>query len=441
MRIKNIGVQFWPSWINKFWPVILIILLCTVYFAYILADSRYFFYDDFTAFTFVVPRSYSQVIIDSLKSGDIDRHKITGYLVIKFLYDTIGLRVEGYFLFLYLVHLVNSLLVYWLLLRVTGKRWVSGILAAVFAWRFYLGWIANIENYLAGLGYFISLHFWLSFCETGKRKYIWGMLAVLLPMVYAYGPSLFLYPALIPLTGWLYGWRKLKSVLPQLLPFGILLLVYVAIYSQVPDSLSRFADPGNPYYRPVSLVTFIKTQAIYVAELTRYLPAGPEWIAAAGIMAVVSGLGWPLLTFWLAILPNSFFPNHTMWYYLYFPIVFLLIGIARRMSKSARAGVWLVGLLLVFNPFWEIPKVLFRLRHPSLNFEKQAMAKIVTAADGAVRSGSRKVQLSNWEVTPNLHGAITYQALPLFMSSPGRQNYVYSYDRTTEVLTLIPRLP
>ena len=52
--------------IKYLWPFLLIISVNLVYLYYLLIDSRYFFYDDFTGLTFSVPRSYTQIISDSL---------------------------------------------------------------------------------------------------------------------------------------------------------------------------------------------------------------------------------------------------------------------------------------------------------------------------------------------------------------------------------------
>src|SRR6188768_3989119 len=45
-----------------------------------------------------------------------------------------GLNAGGHLLVNTLIHVANTLLVFWLLLRTTGARWQSAVVAALFAW-------------------------------------------------------------------------------------------------------------------------------------------------------------------------------------------------------------------------------------------------------------------------------------------------------------------
>lgn len=427
--------------IKYLWPFLLIISVNLVYLYYLLIDSRYFFYDDFTGLTFSVPRSYTQIISDSLASRDIDRHKILGYMATKWLYSNFGTNVDAYFTFNFLIHTSNSLLLFLLLKRITNNVKLSVILASVFAYRFYLWWFSNIHTLMAAGFSFTTIHLWLNYIKSGKKiNYLW-MWLILPLLVYSYGPGFFVYPALLPFTIFFNKNLVLKKLLP-LVPIILLLGIYFIFYTQVGDSQLRFSDPQGVYYRPLTVGTFLNVHTQYLHSLNRYIPLSLLSLSLISLSLLLLNLSrtrsvFLLAAFLIAIAPNSFFLNHTMFYYLYFPITFILLFFAELLQR--RRWLWaLVIFLILFNPVQGIYKILFRIKHPSVHFEKQAMAKIVRAAESVINNQVSQVRLSNWDVTPNLNHAIDYQALPYFLSSSKKFDYHYSYSRDTQILTLTP---
>ena len=432
------------SLFTKFWPYLLILCLTAVYFYFLLIDSRYFFYDDFTAFTFVVPRTYTRIIADSLASRDIDRHKIIGYLLTKFLYHTVSTRVEMYFAALFIIHSLNSNLLFSLLRRLTRHTLTSFVLSAVFAWRFYLWWFSNIHTLLAALFSLCVVHLWLNFLSS-RRFLPLALIWLISPlMIYSYGSSFFVFPALFFLTASIYGFRNARQYLLYLSPFILLLIVYFFVYTRAPDSLTRFSMPENPYFRPISVSTFLNVQAQFLHALNPLLPVSiPLLGLVAGALLILTAAAaghsfWLLAAYLTSIAPNSFFPNHTMFYYLYYPIIFLLVFIARLM-RTRYWPVALISVIVLLNPVVNLSQIAFRLRHPAPNFEIKSIHLIDQAVTQAVKSGQTRIKLSNWEVTPNLNHAIDNQALPLFLSGPQKDRFHYSYSRDTQILTLTPR--
>lgn len=420
------------------WPYLAILFVTSVYFVYVLTDSRYFFYDDFTGFTFSVPRSYPVIIADSLASRDIDRHKFVGYLVTKLLYQTAGLKVEAFFAFNFVIHTAVCWLLYRLLVRLSGRRGFSLFLTLIYAWRFYLWWWSNVHTILAGFFGLITVHLWLFFLNTRRFRYYWLIWLVSPLLVFSYGPGIFVYPALLFLTLYLCKTPAIK----YLFPFFALLAVYFSIFTHTPDSLLRFAQTQNPYYRPLNLATFVTAQTSFLSDLTGFIPKIPGLAVLIFTFLVIyfgrihRRLLLPGLAYLAAIAPNSFFPNHTMFYYLYFPIIFIFILVSQLSLKKTLAAIILA--LLLFNPFYGAKTIFFRLRHPAGNFDKAAMSMIVDRVDEALATGQTDIQLSNWDVTPNLNHAIAYGALPLWLHHPLKDNFTYAYSRDTQVLTLTP---
>jgi len=438
----------WSKWLTeskeKNLAYLLILTVTVGYFVYILFDSRYFFYDDFTALKFVAERNYWQVVVDSLISRNVDRHKFIGYLVHKALYDTIGLKVEFYFLVLFVVHTLNSFLVYRVLVRVTKKTLISSVLAMIFAYRFYLWWFSNIHTLLAGLFGLLFVNCWLSYLEKSNQKLLLWLWILWPMMVFSYGPSVLVPLALIP-TSWALG-EEIGSVkFRALFPFLLLAVLYLPVFVLTPDSLNRFASDTNPYKSDFSLFSFLTSQAIFIRELSgRLLPQSiPLTIGLWGLLGSMALVTKPKNLFWLAAFfvalgANSFFVIHTMFYYLYFPVVFLLIFF----GQVAKTRFWVLGWVLflaMFAPWSGLEKVVFRLHHRAVNFEKGAMQLIVEKTDGALARGETKVVLSNWEVTPNLQSAIDYQVIPYFLVSPGKYQFRYQYSRETETMTIVPK--
>ena len=164
-------------------------------------------------------------------------------------------------------------------------------------------------------------------------------------------------------------------------------------------------------------------------------------VAGALLILTAAAAGhsfWLLAAYLTSIAPNSFFPNHTMFYYLYYPIIFLLVFIARLM-RTRYWPVALISVIVLLNPVVNLSQIAFRLRHPAPNFEIKSIHLIDQAVTQAVKSGQTRIKLSNWEVTPNLNHAIDNQALPLFLSGPQKDRFHYSYSRDTQILTLTPR--
>jgi len=417
--------------LKKLWPYFFILIITSVYFIYLLNDSRYFFYDDFTGFTFVVGRTWWEIIRDSLLSRDVDRHKITGYLVTKLIYNLVNLKVEAYFLAMFIIHTLNSFLLFNLLKKLSKKTYISLFLASIFAWRFYLWWFSNIHMFLAGLSFLLTLHFWLN----KKITLIWIIFPL---MVYSYGPTILLPLALILLSWFLNRpWKKL-------IPLTLVSFAYLLIYSNTAANITRFTNPDNPYFRPVSVSTYLTTSSIYLSDLSAGLLPQSIWptiaVWVAGLIAIIKfkpRLLLVALCFPLTLLANSFFPNHTMFYYLYTPIIFVLI-LFSYLLQSKRWWAYLIVFLVIFNPFYNLYQVAFRLKHPAENFEKRAMKLIADQVDQAIAEGTQSFYISNWFVTPNLRHAV-HEALPLFLTSPQKNCFGYGHSKKTEILTLYPK--
>jgi len=264
-------------------------------------------------------------------------------------------------------------------------------------------------------------------------------------MIYSYVPTVLLPPALVLVTIFLKGFKKTIKLVKPLIPLVIFSAIYLLIYSNTQANLDRFTSVENPYYRPVSVSTYLYTNSLYLSDLSANLLPQSIWLTIS-----IWGIGLYLifrtnprlllfpLSFLVTMLANSFFPKHTMFYYLYPPIIFLLILFAN-LLQTKRWPFILLFFLIIFNPFNNFYDVAFRLKHPSVNFEQNAMNEIVEKTEQAIKNGQKEVQLSNWIVTPNLHHAIAYDAFPLFLDSPEKDNYDFRYILDAQTLIISPK--
>jgi hypothetical protein len=433
------------NFLKKIWPYLLLLTITFVYFVYLLNDSRYFFYDDFTGFTFVAPRTFVEIIKDSLFSRDVDRHKITGYLVTKLIYNLADLKVDVYFFSLFLLHTINSFLLFGLLKKLSKNPLISLFLASVFAWRFYLWWFSNVHMMLAGLSMFFTIHLWLNYLETKNNQHLFLIWLIFPLMTYSYGPTVLLPPALFLLTVFLK--KKKQKLLPQVKPLVPLVLIsfaYLLFYAGTEANQIRFADPQNPYFRPLSISTYLTTSSIYLKDISAGLIPQSVWLTVciwvAGLLAIYKykpKLILIALCFPITLLANSFFPKHTMFYYLYTPIVFVFI-LFSYLLQSKRWWIAFIVSLALFNPFHNLYQVAFRLKHPSKNLDKKSMELIIEGTEKAIKEGKNSFYISNWYVTPNLRHGIR-EALPLFLSHQKKNCFSYSHSKETEILTLYPK--
>jgi hypothetical protein len=285
--------------------------------------------------------------------------------------------------------------------------------------------------FLAGLGFLLILHFWLN----KKIAFVWMIFPL---MVYSYGPTILLPLALILLSWFLdRPWKNL-------IPLNLVSLTYLLIYSNTGANITRFTDSNNPYFRPVSISTYLTTSSIYLSDISAGLLPQSIWLTVyiwfVGLVAILKfkpKLLLIALCFPVTLLANSFFPKHTMFYYLYTPIVFIFI-LFSYLLQSRHWWAYLIAFLVIFNPFHNLYQVAFRLKHPAVNLDKVSMSMIVEQTDQAIAEGTQSFCISNWYVTPNLRHAVA-EALPLFLNSPKKNCFRYGHSKETEILTLYPK--
>ena len=173
------------------------------------------------------------------------RPLFTAYLTVN--YQLFGLWEPGWHLMNLLVHVIVTVLVYYLLKRLSGNQLIALLAALIFglhpAHVESVSWISGIPDPLAALFYVPSLIWYVRYREEGHRKW-------LAASVVAFGLSLLCKETPLTLPIVLAAWElvrekgenswlgRAKAIIPQLVPYAIVGAAYLALRYAVLGHLS-----------------------------------------------------------------------------------------------------------------------------------------------------------------------------------------------------------
>jgi len=211
------------------------------------------------------------------------------------------------------LHLVSVLLLFWLLLRTTGRRWPSALAAALFAVHPLhvesVAWVAERKDVLSTVFWLLALHAWVGWARTREvRWYAATALAFVAGLMSK--PMLVTLPfTLLLLDVWPLGrWRgtgapggqTLGRLLLEKVPLLALTAVWswITLFAQRREGAMEFGDTIPPGLRAANAVRSVGVyllQTLWPADLAIWypypepLPAAQVALAAVAIVAV-SGL-------------------------------------------------------------------------------------------------------------------------------------------------------
>ncbi len=203
------------------------------------------------------------------------RPLFTVYLTIN--YQLFGLWEPGWHLASLAVHVTATVLVYYLLKRLSGNQLLSLLGALIFgvhpAHVESVSWISGIPDPLSALFFIPSLIWYVRFREEGERKW-------LVASIVAFGLSLFCKetPLVLPLVfiAWEFinqrgnrGARVLAEATPHLIPYALVAAGYLALRFAILGRLSW----RHPFSAPVSDAAFLMTVPYVVVDYLRHLVA------------------------------------------------------------------------------------------------------------------------------------------------------------------------
>lgn len=239
------------------------------------------------------------------------RPLFTAYLTVN--YQIFGLWEPGWHLINLLVHTSATVLVYFLLKRLSGSQLIALLAALIFglhpAHVESVSWISGIPDPLAALFYIPSLIWYVRFREEGDRKWLAASvaafaLAILCKETPLTLPVVLIAWELVREEGKKNRLSRLSAIIPQLVPYALVGAAYLAVrfsvlgrlswkhpfMAQVPDSAIWMTVPYvfvkylqhliAPFYLSLIYGTSFVTSA---AELRFLLPIGILLSLAGGV--------------------------------------------------------------------------------------------------------------------------------------------------------------
>ena len=275
-----------------------------------------------------------------------------------------------------LLHLLNVLLLFYFILRLTQKNIVAFLCALLFAIHPLhvesVSWVSAQKDLLYVLFYFLSLIFYLQYAEPGRKS-----AAAYLIVVTCFILSLLskaqavTFPIVILLIDWYQG-RKLsvKSILEKT-PFFILSLVFgiVAIYAQKASEsiqdIALYSFPERLMFSAYAIVAYL-TRLFLPINLSTYYPY-PESIGNSFPVAVYTA---PLIVIIIAFLVFRFRKKYPE---VVFGMLFFLVNIslvlqllpvggaitADRYSYLSFTGFFFIAAIWL-NDVWENKNVVIK---------------------------------------------------------------------------------
>jgi tetratricopeptide (TPR) repeat protein len=213
-------------------------------------------------------------------------------------YQLYGLNAGGYHLTSLVLHILSSLLLFWLFCRMTGAVWKSAFVAAFFALHPLhvesVAWIAERKDVLSAFFWMITLCLYVYYTEKPVvKRYLLVLFAFVLALLSK--PMVVSLPVvMILLDYWPLKRFELKKeiwILWQLkekMPFFILslVLVIITLYSPGKSIIKHFSAPSQLTKASVNFVTYLG-KTFWPQNLAIYYPF-PTIISAWQIFGAVS---------------------------------------------------------------------------------------------------------------------------------------------------------
>ncbi len=157
--------------------------------------------------------------------------------------DLFGHGPFGFHLINILLHTINVALLFWVLFRMTGARWLSAFIAAIFAVHPLrveaVAWIASRKDVLSGLFWMLSLLAYLRYVERPTTARRWLVPFLMLLGLLSKAILIALPPVLLLLDYWPLRragdpldrreWKKWGALIVEKLPLIILTLIFMAV--------------------------------------------------------------------------------------------------------------------------------------------------------------------------------------------------------------------
>lgn len=352
--------------------------------------------------------------------------------------DVFGLKPGGPHLVNLLWHMVNALLLYFLLRRMTGAVWRSAAVAALFAWHPLhvesVAWIAERKDVLSTFFWLAATWFYVDYARAGKRRGVFYALAFVLLAI-----GLMCKPMLVtaPFGWWLLDYWPLRRwkakdaprLVLEKIPFLALSAAASVITYRVQqhggsvlgvNNLSIGARLGNAF---ISYWRYLGKMAWPAHLNALYLRAG-SWPAAAVGLAAAGLVGVTVI----ALAQSRRRPWLIIGWFWYLGTLVPVIGLVQAGMQTMAdryTYVPLIGIFIIVA--WGGTEAAEKWRRPSWAF--------VAAAAGLVAClilTSR--QLGYWKDSPSLYGRMIEVMPGNYMAHYNLANFDEREGRTNDAI-------
>jgi hypothetical protein len=416
-------------------PVLAITLIALGWVLYFVRTNWFFASDDYGAFEYVTKFSWWGLIWRAFTIGDPwGFNKFLGYFAIKFLLGVLGVSIGGWMFSMFLGNLANFLLMFWLTYSATKSRLWGGVSALILS-RFYLDWVSNLHELVAGFFVLISSILWLSYIRKNDSR-----LAVVIGVFYllalsAKEMSVSLPIFLLGVGLSIYGWGDLGRILKRVfaVSWGVILVLY--FYLRRVIFLANV--PGEHTY-------LFKFDSLQIRDaLSFYTGIWFGGLKNVGV-AFLPILGFLrirflplLLAVFVSLVPTLILTNRREIYYMYIPTIYLAFWIG---FVGHRLECWLKRRLVFPPVLWQVGLALLvivlfggrkvfpkfaRVEFP--NYQKEEVVGFIQSVDKKIQDRPQNIALDVPSVVGrDLRMLLDSRTMELFSQSPWGEEYKYT---------------
>ena len=267
------------------------------------------------------------------------------------------------------LHALNALLVFLLVLALSGRRATAAAVAVLFAVHPLqteaVAWAAARKDLLSSCFALLSMVLYLRDDDRGGRGYWWSIVAFLCALLAKV--TVAPLPALLALAAWSQGQRIDRTLLAKLAPFLFLSAVFIAV--AIPGKVSNPSDLGalawvllaaKGFAMALGFAVWPTGLAVTHPQLTPIAAASPEFaLPVAVALAALAGAAYAWYRdhrsalFWIAFGACFFAPapfnmvkngiafavSERYAYLALVPVLLGLVVLARRLGLRGRAGM------------------------------------------------------------------------------------------------------
>jgi hypothetical protein len=454
---------------NRYFRMAIILIIPTIIFIEILRNDPFFLSDDFAHLTLVSRNSYLDILRMTFTGPGIwVGHKIIiAFWLFKTIYLLWGTNILPYTIIMYLLNALNTLLFYAISEKVLKNRTIAIITSIIFG-SFYLSWISNIHELLAGTFSLLTIIFWLKWLSETSKKWFFLSLGTYALAFLTKEIAFLLAPCLLILTFSMrnqLGRFKLKKALPLLFLAAIFIL-YSFFYAR--GFLGYFQiKQGLGYSMTFGPGVIWKNLVYYTSFLFPFLMQN-SWLTLIFLLLFLTldliqkkKLGiFLVLSFLILIFPPLMFNARVSGYYTYLPSTFILLAFGLILEnvwtylktffkkkqivyKEALAPL-LVVLVFVFG--FSLNRLFldncFLIQYPWKKPYKEAFYSLIRKVENFIdpeRGDKYTINLNTEEQAPEIEFILGNNDITPFFNRTKVGKYAFYYDSNLKTLTVEKR--